>query len=386
MRILLLYAPSPKGHALASRLAGKDALILDASTPEQVRLALETLPPTLFLCDLAAPKAMLLLRSTLRTVLLASTPESAQAVEPLLEDEAVAAYIPDMDEIESLDDLMPVLEGCDLGGEWYSPPSPDPLRYTLISKIGEGATGEVWKARDQLLEMDVAIKVLRADLSADSDAVQAMKAEARIAMELSHSNIVRLYNLLQSDGRTYLVMAYLQGESIESMLQRYGALGPELVRGVIASCAAGLNYAHRHKVLHRDLKPSNLLLTNEDKLVIIDFGVASLYSPLHTQQEEIVGTPYYMSPEQLRGDLQGPASDMYSLGMIAYQMLAGKLPDFPPFDPGHPETYLRGPMTGVPEGVRAVLERATEYDPIDRFPSINAFLDAFSCALLSPSV
>lgn len=387
MRILLLYIPTAEGHALAGRLTGKEALIVEASTPEQVQLALESLPPTLFLCDLAAPKASLLLKSTLRTVLVASTPATARTAERLLNVESVAAYIPDIREIESFEDLMPLFDEFDQREDsWTRPPSPDPLRYTLRTKLGEGATGEVWLARDHLLEMDVAIKVLSADLSADSHAIQAMKAEARIAMELSHSNIVRLYNLLQSDGRTYLVMEYIAGESIEVLLQRYHKLDPELVNGVMASCAAGLNYAHRHGVLHRDLKPSNLIFTTDDKLVIIDFGVASLYSPLPTAEEDIVGTPYYMSPEQLRGDVQGPASDQYSLGIIAYQMLTGALPEFPPFDPAHPELYRHAPLTGVSSAIRIILERATADRPENRYPSLPAFTDALSCAIRARSI
>ncbi len=406
VRALLLYAPGEDGRALAGRLAGAEALVAVAETPEQVQRALEALSPLLFLCDLAAPEAEALLaaaaarRATL--VVAASTDTTRAIATQLVEGESVAAFIPDLGDIDSTADLRPVLETVGTDPEppdagtpppwsgsaafpdpFRKPPSPDPSRYRLLSKTGEGASGEVWRARDLLLDMDVAIKVLREDLSEDSESIQAMKAEARIAMELSHSNLVRLYNLLQLGGRTYLVMEYIEGETIESMLRRYGALDPELVEGVVASCAAGLDYAHRHGVLHRDLKPANLFLTNENKLKIIDFGVAALLGPVTGAADEIAGTPQYMSPEQLRGDPLSPASDLYSLGIVTYQMLTGRTPEVGPFDPAHPERYRRGPLVGVAPLVRTVLEGATDPDPARRFPSVHSFAGAFSQALRS---
>ena len=381
---LLLYLPSPVGRALAGRLANPEMLVAVAETPEQVRQALDALPPSLFLCDLSAPGADGFLAAAPLTVLAASTPEDAERADRLVEENAVAAFIPDLADIDGFEDLRPILEEAvphlpPLPGAGPSPaadPSPDPARYRILGKIGEGASGEVWRARDLLLDMDVAIKALRADLASDAESIQAMKAEARIAMELSHSNLVRLYNLLQSGGRTYLVMEYIEGESLERLLHRYGALDPEFVAGVVASCAAGLGYAHRHQVLHRDLKPSNLLFTSDDKLKIIDFGVASMLGP-DGPSDEIAGTPPYMSPEQLRGEPLSPASDLYSLGILAYQMLTGRLPEEAPFDPAHPEDYRRGPLVGVPPAVRAVLERATDPDPARRHPSMGAFSNAF---------
>lgn len=393
MRILLLYVPSPEGRALVGRLQGPDALVVAAATPDQVRQAVARVRPSLFLCDLAAPDAESLLSLVPLTVLAASTPEAGALASRLVERDAVAAYVPDIADIDSAADLLPVLEEAPASNSpwtWSSafpdisrlkPPSPDPARYRFLEKIGEGASGDVWRARDELLAMDVAIKVLRADLATDSESIQAMKAEARIAMELSHSNLVRLYNFLQKNGRTYLVMEYIKGESFESMIHRYGALDPELVAGVIASCAAGLDYAHRHHVLHRDLKPSNLLFTNDDKLKIIDFGVASLLGPITGAPDEIAGTPQYMSPEQLRCEPIGPASDLYSLGILAYQMLTGRLPEVTPFDPTHPEAYQRGPLVGIPPSLRAVLERATDPDPALRYSTTREFSLAFSAAL-----
>lgn len=406
VRTILLYAPSEDGRALASRLAGAEALVTVAETPEQVRVVLDALSPLLFLCDLAAPEAEPLLSAAAAKnatlVVAASTLETRGIATQLVDSDSVTAFIPDLADIDSAADLLPVLET--IGAEdspslvpsntvpawsgsaafpdpFRKPPSPDPSRYQLLSKTGEGASGEVWRARDMLLDMDVAIKVLREDLSEDTESIQAMKAEARIAMELSHSNVVRLYNLLQFEGRTYLVMEYIEGETIESMLRRYGALDPDLVEGVVASCAEGLDYAHRHGVLHRDLKPANLFLTSENKLKIIDFGVAALLGPVTGAPDEIAGTPQYMSPEQLRGEPLTAASDLYSLGIVAYQMMTGRTPEIGSFDPKHPELFRRGPLVGVAPLVRTVLEGATDSEPERRFPSVHAFSRAFSKAL-----
>ena len=403
-KTIVLFTPSPAGLELAGRMLGESAPVVCTATAAQARHALATMSPAVFLCDLD------IAGESIRDLLSAVPPGSARpsvvligtaASEPLamslLDSGEAAAFVPDPDDIEDLDSLLhaigvaapgvvpePSPESASASVVAESAPSrdasPEPDRYQMIELIGEGGSGTVWKARDLVLDMDVAIKVLRDDLARDTDAVRAMKAEARIAMELAHSNIVRLYNLLQSGGRTSLVMEYIEGASLEDMLARCGRFDPEFVVGVVESCAAGLDYAHRHGVLHRDIKPSNLLLTTRDTLKIIDFGVAGL---LGGASDEIAGTPAYMSPEQLRGDPLGPATDLYSLAIVAYQLLTGSVPEPPvPFDPDHPERHVRGPFTGVTPGVRLVLDRATAPDPADRHQSLTEFAGSFRAAVL----
>ena len=402
---IVLFAPSPVGLELAGRLLGESAPVVCTATVAQARHALATMSPALFLCDLdvAGDKIHDLLAafpadSPAPLVVLTGTSDSEPLAMSLLDGGAAAAFISDPDDIADLDSLLQAL-----GESLPAPPprraespaapppsappppapddpSPDPERYRMLELLGEGGSGTVWKARDLVLDMDVAIKILRDDLARDTDAVRAMKAEARIAMELSHSNIVRLYNLLQSRGRTCLVMEYIEGASLETLLRRCGRFDPEFVVGVVDSCAAGLDYAHRHGVLHRDIKPSNLLLTNRDTLKIIDFGVAGL---LGRASDEIAGTPVYMPPEQLRGDPLGPAADLYSLAIVAYQLLTGVVPEpDEPFDPARPECYVRGPLDGVSPAVRQVLDRATASDPADRHRSLTEFARAFRAAVL----
>ena len=407
---IVLFAPSPVGLELAGRLLGESAPVVCTATLAQARHALATMSPALFLCDLdvAGDRIRDLLAifpadAPAPLVVLTGTSSSEPLAMALLDEGAAAAFISDPDDIADLDSLLQDLgESLSIPaprrGESATPPphpppesaagtppdpddpSPEPERYRMLELLGEGGSGTVWKARDLVLDMDVAIKILRDDLARDSDAVRAMKAEARIAMELSHSNIVRLYNLLQSRGRTCLVMEYIEGSSLEVLLQRCGRFDPEFVVGVVDSCAAGLDYAHRHGVLHRDIKPSNLLLTTRDTLKIIDFGVAGL---LGGASDEIAGTPVYMPPEQLRGDPLGPAADLYSLAIVAYQLLTGDVPaPSVPFDPARPERYVRGPLEGVSPAVRSVLDRATETDPANRHRSLTEFAIAFRAAVL----
>ena len=406
-RTILLYAPTPAGAELAGRLRDERAPLVFAATAGQVREAIAHLAPFLIVLDLdAVGDAVSELLGSLRGfnpapfVFLTGSEASEPLAVSLLDAGTAVAFFEDAGDIKSLDTLLDtareIAPSIDLdalaapfattgrsgNGAAHGTPAPsaDSERYQLLELLGSGATGVVWKARDHMLDLDVAIKILRDDLSHDEEAVHAMKAEARIAMELSQSNIVRLYNLIRFEGRASLVMEYIDGSPLEALLARCGRFDPDFVIGVIDSCAAGLDYAHRHGVLHRDLKPSNLLLTTRDTIKIIDFGVAGMLGK--GTPDDIVGTPVYMSPEQLRGDPLGPASDLYSLAIVAYQLLTGAVPAEPaPFDPARPEDYARGPLENVSPAVRFVLERATSPRPEDRHRTIAEFAGAFRAAL-----
>ena len=396
-RTILLHTPATAHPGLADRLRDPRATLVCTATAAQAREAAAALRPFIVVCDLDA------LGNEVRDLLAAipacdpapfvflvgSEKNESLAVSLLDAGDAVALF-EDPGDIQSLDTLLETaaqiaspIDLATLDAPFPLPSSPalSPERYERLQILGEGATGLVWKARDHMLDMDVAIKILRDDLSQDDDAVRAMKAEARIAMELSHSNIVRLYNLVQLNGRACLVMEYIDGSSLEELLRRCGRFDPDFVIGVAASCAAGLDYAHRHGVLHRDLKPSNLLLTTRDTIKIIDFGVAGMLGK--GTPDDIVGTPVYMPPEQLRGDPLGPTADLYALAIVVYQLLTGAVPAEPaPFDPAHPENYRRGPFEGIPDAVRFVLERATAPDPADRYRTLAEFSASLRAALM----
>lgn len=245
-------------------------------------------------------------------------------------------------------------------------------RYKLVEVVGEGGMGTVYKAKDLLLNMPVAVKVLSSGLTRDKRAVATLKEEARIAMQLSHRHIVRLHNLQKAVRNYFLVMEYVDGRNIRDVLDMYTTLPLDTVRQIVQVCADALSYAHRHGVLHKDLKPANLLLSRDGVLKIIDFGVACL---IHAQEQtsHVLGTPVYMSPEQLRGETLDPRTDVYSLGIITYQLLTGK-PPFPE-NTRDPDLLCVGPadLPGLAPDVKRVLWKAIAADREQRWDSVEAF-------------
>lgn len=251
-------------------------------------------------------------------------------------------------------------------------------RYRLLSLIGKGGIGAVYRAEDRLLHMPVAVKVLAAEFARDPDHVAALKAEAKTAMALAHPNIVRLHTLHEDRGRYLLVMELVEGRSLRAYLQEYGHFEPGFVTDVVDVLAGALHYAHGRGLLHNDLKPDNLLLTADGVLKVVDFGLAALaHAP---RQGPLYGTPEYMSPERLKGLALDARSDIYGLGMTAYELLTGRLP-FPPEIPRENRVGLvPGELTGVSAALCAVLSRAIAQDPGRRQADALAFAAEFAAA------
>ncbi len=248
-------------------------------------------------------------------------------------------------------------------------------RYRLVEVLGEGGMGAVYKADDMLLGMPVAIKVLSPKFTRDEFAVSTLKQEARIAMRLSHRHIVRIHNLQKTGNHFFLVMEYVQGSTFRDILKRYGRLPMDSVLQVVRVCADALAYAHRHEVLHRDLKPTNLMLSEDGVLKIIDFGVSCLISSQRNTRD-ILGTPVYMSPEQIRGKDLDNRTDIYSLGIITYELLTGNRP-FPEEATGKDVLKVGTPiLEGLVEPIRQVLQKAVSTDRDERWPSVEAFAAA----------
>lgn len=255
-------------------------------------------------------------------------------------------------------------------------------RYRLEEVLGEGGTGTVYRAHDTLLDMPVAVKVLGSRFTGDEIAISTLKEEARIAMQLSHRHIVRLHNLQKTAKNYFLVMEYVEGRTFRDVLKVYGKLPMDTVRQVVQVCADALSYAHRHGVVHKDLKPANLMLAKDGVLKIIDFGVACL---IHAQEKSdtVVGTPVYMSPEQIGGETLDARTDIYALGVIAYQLLTGHTP--------FPEMTVDldllakgpGPLTDLDPLMRPVLEKATARRRDDRWETMSDFAQAFACPAAS---
>lgn len=255
-------------------------------------------------------------------------------------------------------------------------------RYQLLGIIGEGGVSRVYRAHDTLLDMPVAIKVLSAKFSDDNFAITRLKDEARIAMQLSHKHIVRLHNLQKTGNHYYLVMEYVEGKTWRQILNAYGRLSVDSVVQLVQVCGDALSYAHRHGVIHKDLKPENLLLTDDGVLKIIDFGISCI-TYAQKVSNRIEGTPNYMSPEQIRGEILDARTDIYSLGLIVYELLKGS-PVFPyDVDPEEILEVASTELHGLPDGIRTVLEKAIRPNREERWESVavfaSAFIDATTC-------
>jgi hypothetical protein len=255
-------------------------------------------------------------------------------------------------------------------------------RYRIEELLGEGGVGKVFRAHDLLLDVDVAIKVLSPDFLRDEAVLEALKAEARICMQLSHPHIVRFFDFGHRSGTYYLVMEYVRGQTLHEILQRPNSQRHEFIRAVALAIGSGLKYAHDHGVLHNDIKPGNIMIGADGVLRLIDFGIASAAREWRAKSEYVFGTPAYMSPEQLRSDTALDAStDIFALGVLLHQMLTGLLPQSPDASPEDLAFHPRPPVTALPPPIADVLNRALAFDPKQRWPSVTDFVAAFDAAL-----
>jgi serine/threonine-protein kinase len=200
-------------------------------------------------------------------------------------------------------------------------------RYQLISVVGGGGMAQVYKSRDNILGRIVAIKVLREQYSTDAQFVARFRREAQAAANLAHPNIVNVYDVGQDGDTHYIVMEYINGESLKSYINRSSPLPIGKAVSVAAQILAGLEYAHRSGLIHRDIKPQNVLITPDGAVKVTDFGIAKSVSDLGlTEAGLALGTAHYFSPEQAKGERVVPQSDIYAVGVTLYEMLTGRLP------------------------------------------------------------
>lgn len=201
-------------------------------------------------------------------------------------------------------------------------------RYQLEENLGTGGMAVIYRARDLMLERSVAIKVLREDYSADPVFQERFRQEAKAAANLAHPNIVTVHDFGLDAGRLFIVMEYVPGTDLKSLLKKRERFSVDETIDLMTQACAGIGYAHRAGLVHCDIKPQNMLITPDHRLKVVDFGIArALASIRPDEQAEVVwGSPQYFSPEQAGGQPPSPASDVYSLGVIMYEMLTGQLP------------------------------------------------------------
>ncbi len=267
-------------------------------------------------------------------------------------------------------------------------------RYRLDAPIASGGMGEVWRATDTTLSRTVALKMMRAERVSNSAFDARFRAEARTMAALHHPNVVNIYDYGRSpvaDGTTvsYLVMTYVDGESLRDRLANNGPLPVAETMALLAQAADALHAAHQHGIVHRDVKPANLLVQADGTVTLVDFGVARTDALTSvTTADAIIGTALYMAPEQAAGRKVSPASDIYSLGAVAYHCLAGT----PPFTG---ETALEVALhhvsdeppplpENIPVAARALVARALAKDPAERFPGAAAFAAAARATAADP--
>ncbi|HKR29550.1 MAG TPA: serine/threonine-protein kinase, partial [Terriglobales bacterium] len=210
-----------------------------------------------------------------------------------------------------------------LGGARFAPGQIIADRYRIVALAGRGGMGEVYRAEDLKLSQLVAIKFLPRSLSSDAAALARFHSEVRIARQVSHPNVCRVFDIGDADGIPFLTMEYVDGEDLSSLIRRIGRLSFDKAIEITRQICAGLAAAHERGVIHRDLKPANLMLDGTGKVRITDFGLASIAAAIEAGDVR-TGTPAYMAPEQLEGKEVTAKSDLYSLGLVLYEILTGK--------------------------------------------------------------
>jgi serine/threonine-protein kinase len=273
-----------------------------------------------------------------------------------------------------------------------SPPNTVADRYVIENRLGAGGMSTVFMARDTVLERPVAVKLLAEHLADDEAFVYRFRREALSAARLQHPNIVQVFDSGEdpASGRHYIVMEYVDGPSAADMLRERKQLDVQETANIVRDACHGLDYAHRAGVVHRDVKPGNLLFAEEMGITkLADFGIAKAAEQTRiTQVGSVLGTAAYLSPEQARGEEAGPASDIYSLGVCAYQFLTGRLPhEYGSLtelalkqqqDPVDPVTDYRPEVSPeLDEAVRLALER----DPEARYSSALEMAEAIEAGL-----
>src|SRR5271169_4950540 len=250
-------------------------------------------------------------------------PESPTVLDPALDPEATQAVVGGttgwsvpVQEAGATDASSPIEPGTVLGE-----------RYEILKRLGEGGMGAVYKARDRELDLVVALKVIRPELAGNPEILKRFKQELILARQVTHKNVIRIFDLGMADGRKFITMDYVEGRDLKSVLVERGKLPPEEAVPIIQQVCRGLEAAHSEGVVHRDLKPQNIMVDADGRVWVMDFGLArSMETAGITRTGALMGTPDFMSPEQARGEKVDARSDLFSLGIIFYEMLTGNSP------------------------------------------------------------
>ncbi|MEN6326805.1 MAG: protein kinase [Syntrophomonas sp.] len=257
-------------------------------------------------------------------------------------------------------------------------------RYELLEKIGEGGMSYVFKARCRTLDRMVAVKILKSEFLNDSGFVEKFNTEALAAAQLSHPNIVNIFDVGQQDDIYYIVMEYVEGKTLKDIIEEEAPLKVEKAIDIAIMICDGIHHAHSRGIIHRDIKPYNILVTRDGMVKVADFGIAQAISKKTiTFGGDIVGSVHYIAPEQAKGETISPATDIYSLGCVLYEMLTGRMP----FDAESPITVVLKHIhdkpvepininANIPISVQNIVLQAMEKNPANRFANAEQMRDA----------
>jgi serine/threonine-protein kinase len=260
-------------------------------------------------------------------------------------------------------------------------------RYRIVTRLGSGGMADVYCAEDSQLGRQIALKILYGRFAEDDEFVERFRREASHAAGLQHQNVVAVYDRGEWDSTSYIAMEFVDGRTLKQIIQAEGPLAPLRAIELISQVLRAARFAHRRGVIHRDLKPHNVIVDADDRAKVTDFGIARAGASDMTQTGSIMGTAQYLSPEQAQGHPVSAASDIYSVGIVLYEMLTGKVP----FDGDSPVTIALKQVNeppvapaalnpAVPAPLQDVVLRALAKDPEDRYPDADAFIAALDDA------
>ena len=266
-------------------------------------------------------------------------------------------------------------------------------RYELLEKVGGGGMAIVYKAKCHLLRRYVAVKILRPEFVGDEEFVHRFKRESQAAASLSHQNIVNVYDVGQEDDTYYIVMEYIKGKTLKSLIRENGRLGTARATNIAIQICRALEHAHKNNVVHRDIKPQNILVTDDGQVKVTDFGIARAItsSTVSIAGTSIIGSVHYFSPEQARGGYTDAKSDLYSLGIVLYEMLTGTVP-FEGDSPisialKHIQEEVKPPKEinpQIPDSLQDIILKAIQKDQNLRYSSAREMLEDLQRSLIEP--
>lgn len=264
-------------------------------------------------------------------------------------------------------------------------------RYKILEIIGGGGMANVYLAHDMILDRDVAVKMLRLDFANDDEFIRRFHREAQSATSLAHPNIVSIYDVGEEDSIYYIVMEYVKGQTLKQYIQQYYPLQVEEVLEIMKQLTSAISHAHQNHIIHRDIKPHNILIDGHGNVKITDFGIAMALSATSiTQTNSVLGSVHYLSPEQARGGMANRKSDIYSLGIVMFELLTGRLPfsgeSAVSIALKHLQSEtpsLRRWNPSIPQSVENIVLKATAKDPFHRYNSVEE-MEEDLCSALEP--